>query len=131
MANLTKQQIDTLRQRLLERQQVLIGEVNDQRAQTAAEGNDDAAGGPGDAADESVVRMITDLHLQEAGRDMEELNDIAAALDRIDNGEYGDCDECGIEIGYPRLEAQPAALRCVECQSVHEKTYASKSTPTL
>jgi DnaK suppressor protein len=131
MANLTKQQIDTLRRRLLDRQRVLVGEVNDQRAQAAAEGNDDASGGPGDAADESVVRMITDLHLQEAGRDMEELNDIAAALNRMDDGEYGDCDECGTEIGYPRLEVQPTALRCIECQTVHEKTYATKSTPTL
>jgi RNA polymerase-binding protein DksA len=105
--------------------------VNDQRAQAAAEGNEDAAGGPGDAGDESVVRMITDLHLQEAGRDMEELNDIDAALTRMDEGGYGDCDECGNEIGYPRLEVQPTALRCIACQAVHEKTYATKSTPTL
>ena len=131
MANLTQKQIDTLRRQLLDRQRMLEGEVKDQRAQTAAEGNEDAAGGPGDAGDESVVRMITDMHLQEAGRDMEELNDIDAALRRMDAADYGDCDECGNEIGYPRLEVQPTALRCVECQAQHEKTYASKSTPTL
>ena len=131
MANLTDKQIEKLKQRMLERQRVLTQEVSDQRAQAAQEGNEDAAGGPGDAADESVVRMITDLHLQEAGRDMEELQDIDSALQRIESGAYGDCDSCGNEIGYPRLEVQPTAVRCVQCQSQYEKTHATKSTPTL
>jgi DnaK suppressor protein len=131
MADLTKQQIGTLRKQLLERQRLLVSEVKDQRSQAAADGNEDANGGPGDAADESVARMITDLHLQEAGRDIEELNGIDAALRRMDDGDYGDCDTCGNEIGYPRLEAQPTAVRCVQCQSQYEKTYAHKSTPTL
>ena len=131
MANLTKQQTDTLRQRLLDRQRTLTSEVSDQRSQAAGDGNEDATGGPGDAADESVARMITDLHLQEAGRDLEELHDIDAALRRMDGGEYGDCDTCGNEIGYARLEAQPTALRCVQCQAQYEKTYAHKNTPTL
>jgi RNA polymerase-binding transcription factor len=131
MANLTAKQIEKLKQTLLERQRVLTQEVSDQRAQTAEEGNEDAIGGPGDAGDESVMRMQTDLHLQEAGRDLEELRDIDAALTRIEDGSYGQCDECGSEISYARLEAQPTALRCVECQAQHEKTYAHKSTPTL
>ena len=131
MANLTDKQLQTLRKSMLERQRLLVSEVSEQRARAAEDGSQDASLGVGDAGDESVVRMMTDLHLQEAGRDLEELRDIDAALQRMDSGAYGDCDECGNEIGYPRLEAQPTALRCVECQSLHEKTYASKSTPTL
>lgn len=131
MADLTDKQIAKLKQRLLDRQRQLTEEVNEQRAAAATEGGEDAIAEPGDAGDESVVRMITDLHLQEAGRDLEELRDIDAALTRIDDGSYGECDECGNEIGFPRLEAQPTALRCVECQSVYEKTHATKSTPTL
>lgn len=131
MANLTEKQLQTLRQGMVERQRVLVAEVNDQRSQAATDGNQDGQFGVGDTADESVVRMMTDLHLQEAGRDLEELRDIDGALRRMDEGTYGDCDECGTEIGYPRLEAQPTATRCVKCQAIHEKTYASKSTPTL
>jgi len=131
MANLTSKQTQKLKQAMLERQRLLTTEVADQRSQAAADGNDDSMGGVGDAGDESVVRMMTDLHLQEAGRDLEELRDIDGALQRIEAGEYGDCDECGNEISYARLEAQPTAIRCVECQSLHEKTYASKSTPTM
>ncbi|HYH41697.1 MAG TPA: TraR/DksA C4-type zinc finger protein [Burkholderiales bacterium] len=131
MANLTSKQTQKLKQAMLERQRLLTTEVADQRSQAAADGNDDSMGGVGDAGDESVVRMMTDLHLQEAGRDLEELRDIDGALQRIEAGEYGDCIECGNEISYARLEAQPTAIRCVECQSLHEKTYASKSTPTM
>src|SRR3712207_9124672 len=114
MADLTKKQLQTLRKGMLERQRMLVAEVDDQRAQAAAEGNPEAQFGVGDTGDESVVRMMTDLHLQEAGRDLEELRDIDAALRRMDEGTYGDCDECGNEIGYPRLEAQPTATRCVQ-----------------
>lgn len=131
MADLTQKQIQKLKDAMLQRQRMLTTEVADQRSQAAAEGNEDAMGGVGDAGDESVIRMMTDLHLQEAGRDLEELRDIDAALRRIDAGDYGDCDECGNEIGHPRLQAQPTAIRCVECQSLHEKTYAGKSTPTM
>ena len=131
MATLTEKQLKKLKQGMLDRQRVLVGEVADQRSRTAQEGNDDSLGGVGDAGDESVVRMMTDLHLQEAGRDLEELRNIEAAVQRIDAGSYGDCEACGNEIGLARLEAQPTATRCVECQSQHEKTYAHKSTPTL
>jgi DnaK suppressor protein len=131
MANLTQDQLDRLRRGLLDRQDVLTQEVKEKRERTAEEGNEDAAGGVGDAGDESVTRMITDLDLAEAGRDMEELQQIEAALRRMDEGTYGICEECGQEIGYKRLEAQPTATRCIACQVQHEKTYAHKSTPTL
>ena len=131
MANLTDKQLQKLKQQLLDRQRLLEEEVREQRSQTAEEGNEDALGGVGDAADESVARMVTDLHLQEAGRDLDELRDIAAALQRMDDGSYGDCEQCGTEIGYPRVEAQPTATRCIQCQSQFEKTHAHRATPTL
>lgn len=131
MAELTGKQIESLRQRMLERQRVLVAEVNEQRSRTAENGNDDVMGGVGDAGDESVQRMVVDMHLQEAGRDLEELRDIDGALKRIADGEYGDCEQCGNEIGYPRLEVQPTAVRCIACQSQYEKTYAQKGKPTI
>jgi RNA polymerase-binding protein DksA len=131
MAELTDKQIQTLRQRMLERQRKLVEEVNEQRSRTAEDGNEDVLGGVGDAGDESVQRMVVDLHLQEAGRDLEELRDIDAALRRIDGGEYGDCEQCGNDIDYARLEVQPTATRCIQCQAQYEKTYAVKGKPTL
>lgn len=131
MAELTKKHIEALRKRMLERQRTLVAEVNEQRSRTAEDGNEDVLGGVGDAGDESVQRMVIDLHLQEAGRDLEEIRDIDTALRRIDEGDYGDCEQCGNEIGYARLEVQPTATRCIQCQSQYEKTYAVKGKPTL
>ena len=44
-----------------------------------------------------------------------ELNNITAALARIDSGDYGLCTECGDEIVYGRLEIDPAGPLCVNC----------------
>ena len=130
MADLTNDQVEQLRRKLLDRQRVLVADVRAKREQ-ALEGNEDAIASVGDAGDESVMRMATDLDLQEAGRDVQELNDIDAALRRMDDGTYGTCDECGQDIGYPRLNAQPTARRCIADQEKYERTYAHGTTPTL
>ena len=40
---------------------------------------------------------------------------IQAALERIEDGTYGECDSCGEDIGEARLSAIPEATRCVNC----------------
>jgi DnaK suppressor protein len=131
MAKMTKHELERVKKGLLERQALLTDEVREKRERTAAEGNEDASGGVGDAGDESVTRMMTDLGLEEAGRDLEELQEIDGALRRIDEGVYGICEECGREIDERRLAAQPTATRCIACQAQHEKTYAHRGTPTM
>jgi len=46
---------------------------------------------------------------------------IVAAERRLEGGEYGLCEDCGNFIGFARLDAQPAASRCVQCQELAEK----------
>ncbi len=46
---------------------------------------------------------------------------INAALRRIQEGSYGDCDDCGCEIPQARLEASPTVRLCISCQSKVEK----------
>ena len=131
MANLTKEQLKKLRKQLGERQRVLAEEITAKRHDAASASTEDVIGGVGDPGDESVARMQQDLSIEEVGRDAEELASIEGALVRMDDGSYGDCDECGNEIDYRRLEAQPTAIRCIDCQSQWEKTHAHRSTPTL
>ena len=50
----------------------------------------------------------------------QEIRRISAALRRMDNGEYGLCTECGAEIKYGRLEAQPCADECIDCAKFDE-----------
>ena len=38
----------------------------------------------------------------------------------INNGEYGYCETCGVEIGLKRLEARPTATQCIDCKSLDE-----------
>ena len=48
------------------------------------------------------------------------LEEIQAALDRLDDGSYGSCLGCGLEIPQPRLDVLPAARMCRECQELVE-----------
>ena len=46
-----------------------------------------------------------------------QLDEVDAALARIDNGKYGTCENCGKDIGAARLEARPEATLCIDCKS--------------
>ena len=45
---------------------------------------------------------------------------IQQALQRLDDGEYGICEECGEEIGIDRLKARPVTTLCIDCKSSQE-----------
>jgi RNA polymerase-binding transcription factor DksA len=64
-------------------------------------------------------------------RDLDEFRAFEAARERIKHGGYGECIDCGNDIGYERLKAFPSALRCVQCQDRHEKTYGGNPRPSL
>jgi len=66
---------------------------------------------------------FTEVSQAELARDSEELREIDAAWRRIGDGTYGLCTDCGAEIGFERLHAEPEAARCIDCQARHEKTY--------
>ena len=55
-----------------------------------------------------------------------ELGAFEEALERIDAGLYGECKECGVQIPEARLNAYPAALRCLACQTTFEKSHGLK-----
>jgi DnaK suppressor protein len=53
--------------------------------------------------------------------DVAELRAVEAALTRVHTPEFGLCGECGAEIPYARLSANPAATRCIACQAQRER----------
>jgi DnaK suppressor protein len=55
-----------------------------------------------------------------AGRDVNLLEKIDFALQRIENGSYEQCASCGEKIPLERLKAKPSASLCVTCQSTKE-----------
>ena len=60
------------------------------------------------------------LELRNRDRERKLIKKIDEALDRIDKGEYGYCDSCGVEIGLKRLEARPTATLCIDCKTLEE-----------
>jgi len=60
------------------------------------------------------------MELRTRDRERKLIKKIDESLEKIDNGEYGYCEECGIEIGVRRLEARPTATLCIDCKSLDE-----------
>ena len=46
-----------------------------------------------------------------------QLDDVDAAVAKLDDGSYGTCGSCGQEIGAARMEARPVSLFCVDCKT--------------
>ena len=70
-----------------------------------------------------VRENLDDEAVPDLSRDDAELQDIEAARRRLDEGSYGICTDCGADVGFERLHAEPEAARCIDCQRRHEKTY--------
>jgi len=66
--------------------------------------------------------METDISLELRSRDREGklIKKIFEALDRLEEGEYGYCESCGVDIGIQRLEARPTAELCIDCKTLDE-----------
>jgi RNA polymerase-binding transcription factor DksA len=110
-------------QLLQERERVLLEEVRAERSRPLAGDTDLAQADVGDETDASVAIGSGDLRVLEAVRDVQELLAISGALNRLADGTYGTCSKCGGPIEPRRLEAQPTATRCFECQWEREHVY--------
>jgi RNA polymerase-binding protein DksA len=74
-------------------------------------------------ADLGSTEFDQDLELTLAESEIKEIQDIESALDRIAHGRYGECDECGMEIPFTRLEAVPYTRYCAACETRLEKRH--------
>lgn len=121
MANLSHDRIDQLRGMLEQRGAALRQDI---LRETGAQDNyNDIASELADPGDQSFADLSVDLGNAAVARDVTELRSIEAARQRMELGTYGDCVDCGMEIPYARLQAQPMADRCAPCQEAYEKTH--------
>jgi DnaK suppressor protein len=60
------------------------------------------------------------LELRNRDRERKLIKKIDETIAKIDSGEYGYCESCGIEIGLKRLEARPTATLCIDCKTLDE-----------
>ncbi len=128
---LTSQQTQELHTLIERRRAALLEELREDVERVRQDRFEDLAGPAPDRGDESVATLIADLDRADLGRDLAELRGLEAARERLAEGSYGRCASCGADIGFERLRANPAAVRCVGCQRLHEKTHASASGSSL
>ncbi|HET9700590.1 MAG TPA: TraR/DksA family transcriptional regulator [Burkholderiales bacterium] len=131
MTELTGVQMQALEQALRARQRALLERVRDEMESSGERNYFELKGGVADTGDESAANLMADTEAAMVHRHVEELRDLEAALRRINEGAYGECSDCGAEIGFPRLKAYPTAKRCVRCQNQIEKTHTHEPAPTL
>jgi DnaK suppressor protein len=104
--------MDALRQALVDRKAELEVELGKLTAPPTTGAAVSFGKRVGDGTTEAVERLSTTATARSITHSIE---DIDRALVKIDDGTYGHCDVCGNDIGVARLDALPAASRCVEC----------------
>ena len=107
----------TTRKLLWDMREKLIAEISGSlipESLTASSEIGDLVDQAGDERDRELSLLLTD-------RDKEKLFAINEALEKLKEGSYGICEECGEKIGQGRLKVMPLAKYCVNCQSKIEK----------
>jgi DnaK suppressor protein len=128
---LNPDQARELRGAIDERRTALLNELRKDVNRSREQQYGELAGPAPDTGDESVAALIADLDHAEVERDVGELRQLDAARSRMDEGSYGECLQCGRDIQYERLRANPSALRCIDCQTLFEKTHAQGAGSSL
>ncbi len=103
------------RQILLSWKRELMEEVD----RTVHHMQDEAANFP-DPNDRATQESEFTMELRARDRERKLIKKIDESLDNLKKGEYGFCEQCGVEIGIQRLEARPTASLCIDCKSLDE-----------
>jgi DnaK suppressor protein len=122
---MSARKLDYYRHRLEELRTRMEGNVASLIAQALQPAGGEQSGGISNAplhlADLGTHTQDQDVALGLLQNERQELRDIDAALQRLDDGTYGHCTACGLKIPPGRLEAMPQAERCVRCAENKEQ----------
>lgn len=80
---------------------------------------------PGDPLEDVPVQEVADTLSRLEGRERRQLDEVNAALARLEAGTFGVCEGCSSPIPLARLRAIPTARYCVECQVAEERRRAT------
>jgi DnaK suppressor protein len=73
-----------------------------------------------DPNDRATQESDMALELRNRDRERKLIKKINETIAKINNGDYGYCESCGIEIGLARLQARPTATLCIDCKTLEE-----------
>lgn len=80
----------------------------------------DESGAMPDINDRATQEEEFALALRTRDRERKLIRKIDKSLAEMENGDYGYCETCGVEIGLRRLEARPTATECIDCKTLAE-----------
>jgi DnaK suppressor protein len=114
---LTPEQIEQIRSRLGEAAEQLMA-----NAESSLRMSMDREADTGrDSIDLSVTEWLLSTDLRLRDREMKLLFKVRKALVRLEDGEIGECEDCGEEIGFKRLLARPVTSLCIHCKESREE----------
>ena len=100
----------------LEQRKKMLKDKLQELTDRAEEINDDLREAPEDDWSDNAIEAADDEVLEEVGDVTRvEIRQIKRALSQIENGTYGVCTTCGIDIPEPPLDAVPHTTQCVAC----------------
>jgi len=73
-----------------------------------------------DPNDRATQESDMALELRNRDRERKLIKKINETVAKIDSGDYGYCESCGVEIGLERLQARPTATLCIDCKTLEE-----------
>jgi DnaK suppressor protein len=120
-----EQGLENIRKRLIEMREDLLAEVRDKNAEAAGLRDEGVA----DTADLGLTDNLSELlHLLSDSK-REEIMNIDEALERLRQGRYGQCLDCGEPIDGGRLDLRPDTRFCIDCKTKMEKEQSLKTGP--
>lgn len=130
MPNLNPTEFRRFEQRLRERREALREILRAELMATRRQEYLELAGQVHDLGDESVAELLLGVDLSTRQRELDEMRDVEAALERIKQGTFGICADCNEAIALERLEIFPTAKRCIRCQARREQRRRGGADPT-
>lgn len=113
---LTAEQLEYFKTKLMNWKAELLKDSQETRENLLEEKSVEA-----DLVDSACNLVSQTIELRTKDRARKLIHKIDEAIEKIDNGTYGYCEETGEPIGVKRLEARPIATLCIEAQEMHEK----------
>jgi len=127
---LTIEQRETLQAWLKYRAAVLQREIAAALRRSGTEEAISLANHLEELGDEAVADLESSIEIAEIERDVRELREVERTLARLHEPEYGVCADCGSDIPYSRLSANPTATRCIDCQRRAERLLTEPAQPS-
>ncbi|GAA2429124.1 TraR/DksA family transcriptional regulator [Streptomyces glaucus] len=119
----TPEEVEEARTELQSEEARLRAEITSSERSLAGLMRDSGDGAGDDQADTGTKNITREHELALAANAREMLTQTERALERLDAGTYGLCENCGNPIGKARMQAFPRATLCVECKQKQERRY--------